>query len=86
MTDKPLDFGNAYTGYTDDLSIIERHGPVTHLLFTTEQRDYYQNRNTKVITARLIVPTVLLESIGRQLIEPQRVIVDADTNEAAVVH
>jgi hypothetical protein len=66
MTEKPLDFGNAHSAFADSLAGIERHGPVTHLLFATEQQAI-DSRNRQIITARLIVPTALLVTIARQL-------------------
>lgn len=67
-------FGNV-PAYADCLAKIEQNGPITHLIFAQRQGSLYDQgeQASNIVVARLIVPTALLTTIARQLLNPRSI-------------
>jgi hypothetical protein len=64
-----VDYGDYTSVFADDLSVIQELGPVTHLVFAAVTQPASGDDITeRRVVVRLIIPTELLQQIGRQLI------------------
>ena len=80
---------SAYPIFVDGLSAVTPVGTVTHLLFTTRQTSTYEKGVIeRVVQARLVVPTDLLETIARIMLAGKLDIEadEADREEVVAVH
>jgi hypothetical protein len=82
------DFGMAPSAFADRL-VIEQHGTVTHLIFCHDQRRTPGQREwpdqesvLSVVDCRVIVPTVILPQLVRQLACPEAQELIAGESEA----
>jgi hypothetical protein len=90
-----LEYGTTITTYADQLARIERHGPVSHLIFCHTQMEggvngYGDGRRIAVVGSRVIVPTAMLAQMARQLVCDPRVMemvdLSSDLDSAAARH
>jgi hypothetical protein len=72
-----IDFGTAPSAFADRV-VIEQHGAVSHLVFCHDQRETPGQREwpgqehiVSVVDCRVIVPTVILPQLARQLACPE---------------
>ena len=62
-----VDFGVQPT-YVDDLCQIDELGPTTQLTFAVTTRQTHKEELERVVAVRLIIPTALRMTIGKQLL------------------
>lgn len=62
------EYSVAPPNFVDGLSAIQTIGSVTHLLFTTLQRDADSGRMERTVQVRLVVPNDQVAAIGRLLV------------------